>query len=311
MAKKLKFDLTVDATALLQANPTEFFSRLFGMESAVSNYRVVPGVKNKTKLANVLFNEITATAGCDFDAKEATVSALEVDVCALMLNASVCQYDLEQSWLANEMAKGSNSNFEVASFMTYFWEQMANKAHEEFAKLAWQGDADGSTSTYLDLCDGWLKRICGLSPVRATQTNVTSSNVIAEMGEMLTLLPAEVYTSNSSNLQFKVSANIAAAYRIATAATNTTANVTQSLALTYLDIPVVVEYGLPNNTMLLGDKNNFLFVTDLEGDIDSLEIVDFSRTTLDRRIGARADYKAGFYITNAEQIVFYGDCIAS
>jgi hypothetical protein len=209
------------------------------------------------------------------------------------------------------MAKGSNSSFEVASFMTYFWEQMANKAHEEFAKLAWQGDTDGATSTYLDLCDGWLKRLCGLSPIRATQTNITSSNVIAEMGEMLTLLPAEVYTSNSSNLQFKVSANIAAAYRIATASTNTTANVTQSLALTYLDIPIVVEYGLPNDTMLLGDKNNFLFVTDLEGDIDSLEIVDFSKTTLDRRIGARADYKCGFYIVNSEQIVAYMNCTAS
>jgi hypothetical protein len=311
MAKKYKFDLTVDSTALLQANPTEFYSRLFGMESASSNYRVLPGIKNKTKIANVLFAEITQDAACDFTATNSTVSALEIDVCALMLNTSVCQYELEQSWLADEMAKGSNSNFEVASFMSYFWEQMANKAHEEFAKLAWQGDADGSTSTYLDLCDGWLKRLCGLSPIRATQTTITSSNVIAEMGEVLGLAPDEVITSAGANLQFKVSANVATAYRIATASTNTINNVTQGLGLTYLDIPIVVEYGLPSNTMILSDKNNFIFATDLEGDIDSLEVVDFSKTTLDRRIGARADYKAGFYITNSEQIVFYGDCTAS
>ena len=312
MAKKdLRFDLTVDSTALLQANPTEFYARLFGMESASSNYRVLPGVKNKTKIANVLFAELTQAADCDFSATNSTVSALEVDVCPLMLNTSLCQYELEQSWLADQMAKGSNSDFTVASFMTYFWEQMANKAHEEFGKLIWQGDTDGSTSTYLDLCDGWLKRLCGLSPIRATQTTVTSSNVIAEMSECLTLLPDEVITSANSNLQFKVSANIATAYRIATASTNTINNVTQSLGMTYLDIPIVVEYGLPANTMLLADKNNFIFVTDLEGDIDSLEIVDFSKTTLDRRIGARADYKLGAYIVNDEQIVFYGDCTAS
>jgi hypothetical protein len=311
MAKKYKFDLTVDSTALLQANPTEFYSRLFGMESASSNYRVLPGIKNKTKIANVLFDEITQDAACDFTATNSTVSALEIDVCALMLNTSVCQYELEQSWLADEMAKGSNSNFEVASFMSYFWEQMANKAHEEFAKLAWQGDVDGATSTYLDLCDGWLKRLCGLTPIRATQTTITSSNVISEMGEVLGLAPDEVITSAGANLQFKVSANVATAYRIATASNNTINSVTQSLGLTYLDIPVVVEYGLPANTMILSDKNNFIFATDLEGDIDSLEVVDFSKTTLDRRIGARADYKAGFYITNAEQIVFYGDCTAS
>ena len=311
MAKKYRFDLTVDSTALLQANPTEFYARLFGMESASSNYRVLPGVKNKTKIANVLFAEITQAADCDFTATNSTVSAIEVDVCALMLNTSVCQYELEQSWLADQMAKGSNSDFTVASFMTYFWEQMSNKAHEEFAVLAWQGDTAGATSTYLDLCDGWLKRICGLSPIRATQTTIDTSNVIAEMGECLQLLPSEVISGAGSNLQFKVSQNIATAYRIATASTNTINNVTKDLGLTYLDIPIVVEYGLPDNTMFLADKNNFIFVTDLEGDIDSLEVVDFSKTTLDRRIGARADYKAGFYITNSEQIVFYGDCTAS
>ena len=98
------------------------------------------------------------------------------------------------------MTKGSNSDFTVASFMAYFWEQFSNKAHEEYAVLMWQGDGAGSTSTYLDLCDGWLKRICGLAPIRATQTTVTSSNVIAEMGEMLTLLPDEVHAS--AGLQF-------------------------------------------------------------------------------------------------------------
>ena len=311
MAKKYKFDITVDSTALLQANPSEFYSRLFGMENAADNYRVLTNVKNKTKIANVLFAEVTQAAGCTFAATDSDLSALEVDVCALMINTSVCQYDLESSYLADQMKAGSNSDFSVPSFMAYFWEQMANKAHEELAVLRWQGDTAGATSTYLDLCDGWLKRLCGLSPIRATNTTVTSSNVIAEMGEVLGLLPNEVLTNIGSNIQFKVSPDIAVAYRIATAATNTINNVTQSLGLTFLDIPISVEYGLPANTMLLGDKNNFIMATDLEGDIDSLEIVDFSKTTLDRVIGARADYKAGFYITNSEQIVFYGDCTAS
>jgi len=308
MAKKYKFDLTVDSSALLQANPTEFYSRLFGMESASANYRMLTGIKNKTKIANVLFDQLTQDSACTFTPTDSTVSALTVDVCPLMINTSVCQFQLESSWLADEMTKGSNSDFTVASFMAYFWNEMANKAHEELAILMWQGDSAGSTSTYLDLCDGWLKRICGLAPIRATQTTVTTTNVIAEMGECLQLLPKEV---NRNVVQFKVSQNIADVYRIATASTNTVSNVTEALALTYLGIEIVVEYGLPDNTMFLADKNNFVYATDLEGDMDSLEIVDFSKTTLDRVIGARADYKTGFYITNAEQIVFYGDCTAS
>jgi len=308
MAKKYKFDLTVDSTALLQANPTEFYARLYGMENAAGSYRVLAGVKNKTKIANVLFAQLTQAADCDFSPSNSTVLAIDIDVCPLSIQTSVCQYQLEQTWLADQMAKGSNSDFTVASFMSYFWEQMANKAHEELAKLMWQGDTD-SNDTLLDKCDGWLKRLCGLNGVvRASGGAITASTVVDDLGEMLGLLPAEVPTTS---VRFKVSQNVATAYRIATASANTINYTTTALNLTYLDIPIDVEFGLPTDTVLLSDPNNFIYALDAEGDIDSLQVVDFSKTTLDRTIGARADYKVGFYITNPTQIVAWVDCVAS
>ena len=308
MAKKYKFDLTVDSTALLQANPIEFYARLYGMENAAGSYRVLAGVKNKTKIANVLFSQLTQAADCAFNPTDSTVSAIEIDVCPLSVQTSVCQYQLEQTWLADQMAKGSNSDFTVASFMAYFYEQMANKAHEELAKLMWQGDTD-SEDTLLDKCDGWLKRLCGLNGViRAAGGSVTASTVVDDLGDVLALLPNEVPTTS---VRFKVSQNVATAYRIATASANTINYTTAALNLTFLDIPMDVEYGLPNDTILLSDPNNFIYALDAEGDIDSLQIVDFSKTTLDRTIGARADYKVGFFITNPTQIVFWGACVAS
>jgi hypothetical protein len=307
MAKKLKFDLTVDASALLQANPSEYFSVLYGMENAVTNYRVLPGIKNKTKIATVLFDNVIAESGCDFNAVNADLSAVEIDVCALTSQASVCQFDLEQSWLALEMAKGSNSDFSVASFMNFFYSQMAKKGHQELAQLMWKGDT-GSGTPALALCDGWLLRLCTagdfLTPA-GTYAAITSSNVLAKMGATLTAATAEMLV-NPAQMQFKVSPDVAASYRIATASYNTTANVTAALALTYLDIAIVVEYGLPASTIILSDYTNFIYALDAEGDQDNLQIVDFSKTTLDRRIGARADFKAGFYVVNTPQVVWYG-----
>lgn len=308
MAKKYKFDLTVDASALLQANPSEYYSLLYGMENAVTNYRVLPGIKNKTKVATVVFDKVLAEAGCDFTAVDGTVSAVEVDVCALTSQASVCQYDLEQSWLALEMAKGSNSDFSVASFMNFFWSQMAKKAHQELALLMWQGNTLSATPA-LSLCDGWLKRLCatgdyinGAVPVGGFNAgNILDDGFAVALG-----LATSDMLVNPANMQFKVSPDVAAYYRMATAANNTITNVTTGLALTYLDIPVVVEYGLPANTIILSDYTNFLYVLDAEGDVDNLQIVDFSKTTLDRRIGARADFKAGFYTVNDAQIVWVG-----
>jgi hypothetical protein len=305
MAKKYKFDLTVDASALLQANPSEYYSILYGMENAVTNYRVLPGIKNKTKIATVVFDRVLQESGCDFNAVDGTVSAVEIDVCALTSQASVCQFDLEQSWLALEMAKGSNSDFSVASFMNFFWGQMAKKGHEELAQIMWRGDTLGEGQ--LALCDGWLKRLCQDGDyINAGNGAITSSNVLTAFADVLTDATPEMLV-NPANMQFKVSANVAAAYRIATAANNTTTNVTTGLSLTYLDIPVVVEYGLPSNMIILSDYTNFIYALDAEGDQDNLQIVDFSRTTLDRRIGARADFKAGFYVVNTTQIVVWGD----
>jgi hypothetical protein len=307
MAKKYKFDLTVDASALLQANPSEYYSILYGMENAVSNYRVLPGIKNKTKIATVVFDKVLAEAECDFTAQNGEVSAVEIDVCALTSQASVCQYDLEQSWLALEMAKGSNSDFSVASFMNFFWAQMAKKGHQELAQLMWRGDTASATPA-LALCDGWLLRLCTaddyITPA-GTYAAITSSNVLAKMGATLAAATNEMLV-NPANMQFKVSPDVAANYRIATASTNTITNVTTGLALTYLDIPVVVEYGLPASTIILSDYTNFIYALDAEGDQDNLQIVDFSKTTLDRRIGARADFKAGFYVVNTTQVVWYG-----
>jgi hypothetical protein len=305
MAKKYKFDLTVDASALLQANPSEYYSILYGMENAVSNYRVLPGIKAKTKIATVVFDRVLAEAGCDFSAQDGTVSAVEIDVCALTSQASVCQYDLEQSWLALEMAKGSNSDFSVASFMNFFWGQMAKKGHQELAQIMWQGDTE--VVGQLNLCDGWLKRLCAAGDyISAGTAAIDSTTVLASFGTVLNDATPEMLV-NPANMQFKVSPDVAAAYRIATASTNNVTNVTVGLSLTYLDIPVVVEYGLPTSTIILSDYTNFIYALDAEGDQDNLQIVDFSKTTLDRRIGARADFKAGFYVVNTTQVVVWGD----
>ncbi len=102
------------------------------------------------------------------------------------------------------------------------------------------------------MCDGWLKRLCttgnyinGTVPVGG----FTSANILTNgFAQALGLATPEMLV-NPANMQFKVSADVAAYYRIATASQNNVTNVTEGLALTYLDIPVVVEYGLPANTI--------------------------------------------------------------
>ena len=53
--RKLKFDLQVDPTALLAANPEAFYSAAYLTSDVPNNFRTLPGVKYQTKLGTVVF----------------------------------------------------------------------------------------------------------------------------------------------------------------------------------------------------------------------------------------------------------------
>jgi hypothetical protein len=103
--RKLKFDLQVDPTALLAANPEAFYSKAYLSEDTADNYRALPGIKYKTKLASVTFGQILQASSCAFAAPTDDLDAKEIDVCALSAMAQICQFDLEQSFLSLQMSK--------------------------------------------------------------------------------------------------------------------------------------------------------------------------------------------------------------
>ncbi len=154
--RKLKFDLQVDPTALLAANPEAFYSKAYLSEDTADNYRALPGIKYKTKLATVTFGNILQPSSCSFSAPNDDLDAKEIDVCALSAMAQICQFDLEQSFLALQMSKGSNGDFSVASFMSFYWGEMANKINGDIELIRWQGDTTSLNPT-LALCDGYEK----------------------------------------------------------------------------------------------------------------------------------------------------------
>jgi len=51
------------------------------------------------------------------------------------------------------MAAGSNGSFEVASFMSYYWETMSMQIGEDVELLRWQGDTDSVMHCFLYAMD--------------------------------------------------------------------------------------------------------------------------------------------------------------
>ena len=307
MMRNLKFDLDVDTNALLCPNPDEFYSKAYLTEDIADNYRTLPGIKSATKLANVTFGNLLAASNCNFTAPTDNLDAVDIDVCALSAMTQICQFDLEQSFLALQMSQGSNGDFTVASFMSYYWTEMANRIGNDLELIRWQGDTT-SEDPVLSLCDGYMKKLCADAEVIGLYTDaITSTNVLARMTTVLQSAPAAVQALRG-DLRLFVSSDVFVNYQIAAASGNTLTFVTAPLAPTFLGIKIVLASGAPANTMVLALKTDLIYAFDAEGDAKALKAVNLSDSVAEPYIRTRANLKAGFHYTNPSQIVVYNEC---
>lgn len=313
MARKLKFDLNVETNALLCPNPNEFYSKAYISEDIVGNYRTLPGIKYKTKIANVLFDaELLKASGCSWDSGTDPLNAVDIDVCAISAMAQICRFDIEQSFISAWMAKGSSAAFDVNAFMSYYWDEMSNRIAGDIELIRWQGNAAGSTNTAKDLCDGYEIQLCAdPDVVQIVATTVTASNVIAEMNKLyVALTPA--LQGKRKDLRFYVSSNVFAAFLQATYAYSN-ANIPSidgGLQATWLGIKIVTAEGMSNNTMVLTHKDNLIYAFDGDNDAKVLKAVNLEESVAEPLLRTRADIKIGFHYVNPTEIVFYsaGPC---
>ncbi len=221
--------------------------------------------------------------------------------------SKLSDFDLEQSFLALQMAKGSNGDFTVASFMSYYWNEMAMTIGQDIELLRWQGDTE-SIDPLLSLCNGYLKGLCGDEAVNGLYAGaIDTSNVLDQLSAVLALAPSTI-SRRKADLRFYVSTNVANAYELAAAQGNTLTYVTTPLGLTFLGINVVVCEGMPDNTILLTLKNNLIYSFDAEGDDKALKAVNLSDTVAEPYLRTRANMKVGFHYVNPSEIVLYNVC---
>jgi hypothetical protein len=305
MNKELKFDLSVETNALLCPNPIEFYSKAYITENIVDNFRTLPGIKSATKLANQTFTNVLTGSTCDFGTNTSSLNAIDVDVCAVSALAELCQFDLEASFVSLQMAQGSNGNYQVAEYMSYYWDVMSKEISEEIELIRWTGDLTGATNSFLDLCDGYeviLDNDAAVVDVAATAT--TTANVIDHMTAVVNAMPDSI-KSKRGELRFHVSSDIALKYEIAAALGNTASYITQSLGLSFLGIKVVVNEGMSSNKMVLTRKDNLIYAFDGEGDSKALEAVDLSKSVAEPKLRTRTNMKMGFVIANPTEIVYF------
>jgi hypothetical protein len=308
MKKTFNFDLSVQANALNCPNPSEWYDKAYLAAVDPKYFKVVPGVKDSTKVATTSFPSVLQALDCQFAATSNSLDATTVSVCPLKVNVSICKKDIEDSFVVNEMRAGSQ-NYTVEAFMAYYWETLQKEVSQEISVLMWQGDTAISyytgTTAYLKLCNGYSKKLkADAGVVDVAKSAVTSSNVISILGTVIQAAPAAVKAKNAGG-KFYVASNVALAFRIASALGNTAAFITGEMPLSYAGYEVVEQPGMANDEIVFTRSENLVYAFDGSEDDKNLVAIDQLKTAGIPNILTVALLSLGFEILNPTEIVYF------
>jgi hypothetical protein len=307
LGKNFKFAIT-DNTTYAGKDAVEFFSQALLAGGTKDTFRVIPGVKSKIKLPQYDAGQLIKDAGCSWSpAGEGTLSQKSFEVCDKEFQLELCVTTFEANFLGEYLRPGSNTG-EVAPelFTNYMLEQVKKKIQNDLELAIWQGNATGSTYP-TNICDGLIRKMTADTAVIdcSGTTAVTLSNVIASITNVYGNIPQTILTN--PDLVIYVSTSIYKLYQQAVAAASAEAYYVGAKEPNFLGIPLIWSAGLPANTMVAGVKSNFLLLTDLLDDYESVQVVpQWNVAAVDTlRIAGR--FKFGVdYLVGSELVLFQG-----
>lgn len=272
LGKNFKFAIT-DNTTYAGKDAVDFFSQALLAGGTKDMFRVVPGVKSKIKLPQYDAGELIKDAGCSWSpAGEGTLSQKSFEVCDKEFQLELCVTTFEANFLGEYLRPGSNTG-EVAPelFTNYMLNEVKKKVQNDLELAIWQGNATGATYPQ-NICDGILRKLTAdTTVIDVTATTVSSANVIAEITKVYNAIPQTILTN--PDLVIFVPTSIYRFYQQAIAAASNEAYYVGAKEPNFLGIPLVWSPGLPNNTMVAGVKTNFILLTDLLDDYETIQIV--------------------------------------
>tara|TARA_R100000426_G_scaffold20673_5_gene17780 strand:+ start:890 stop:1813 length:924 start_codon:yes stop_codon:yes gene_type:complete len=270
---------------------------------------IKPNVKFKEVLKKVATDDIVKDATCDYtDTSTITLTERILQPEEFQVNLTLCKKDFVSDWEAISMGYSAFSNL-PENFTDFVLAHVADKVAQRMENNIWDG-TNGTTGQF----DGFKKTLAADSDVvDVTATDVTSANVIAQMGAVADAIPSTVY--GKEDLYIYVASNVYRAYVRALGgfASNVGAAGTDNKGtqwfnggnLTFDGINVVMGKGLPTNIMIAAQKSNLYFGTGLLSDHNEVKVIDMADIDGSQNVRIVMRFTAGIQHGIGSEIVLY------
>lgn len=301
---KLSF---VDNTTFTGIDASGFYAKALLTGKSKEEFKLIPNVKSKIKLAQLNIGNILQDADCSFSSTgEGTLDQKAFEVCPVKINLEYCQRTFEVNYLSELLRPGSN-NAEVmpSSVESFLLEQAALKVSADTEKLVWQGNT--ATASYpLSLCDGLEKQFLADGNVIdvAGTASLTAANIIGELNKVYNAIPNELI--DNVDLRIFLSPAALRAYRQALAAASSEAYYMQNYnELHFLNVRLSEAPGITANRMVAALKSNLLLLTDLMSDFEDVQVLPQKNVTGVPVVRMIGEFKFGVGYIYGSEVVFY------
>jgi len=275
---------------------------------------IMPNVKYKSVVSNLVSASGLADASCDFTATGAvTLTERILEPKSLQVNKQLCKADFRDTFQAIEMGYSAHDVL-PKSFADYLLAHQAEQVAADIESHIWNGDANNSGEF-----NGFMTLLTTDAALPAAQevagTTLTAANIITEMGKVADAIPSRLY--GKEGLRIYVSQNAMRLYVRALGGFGTSglgANGVdnkgtmwyQGGELMFDGIPVVVANGLTADQMLASTKENLFFGTGLLSDQNQVKLIDLADIDGSENVRLIMRMTAGVQYGNVTDIVTYG-----
>ena len=282
---------------------------LSGKTLAENLITIKPNIKFKEVMKKVATTDLVKDATCDFDPTSTlTLTERILQPEEFQVNLQLCKKDFRNDWEAVSMGFSAYDNL-PPSFADFLIAHAADKVAQKMEQNIWNG-----TNANAGEFDGFKTTLLADADVVDVGAGaVTSTNVVAELGKIVDVIPSAIY--GSEDLFIYVSSNIYRAYVRALGgfASNVGAAGTDNKgtqwfnggALTYDGINVVLASGLASNTAVAAQKSNLFFGTGLLNDQNEVKVIDMADIDGSQNVRVVMRCTAGIQHAIGSDIVLY------
>tara|TARA_R100000388_G_C7235288_1_gene157433 strand:- start:465 stop:1388 length:924 start_codon:yes stop_codon:yes gene_type:complete len=271
---------------------------------------VLPNIKHKSVMKVGAFSNLIKNSTCGFDQDSSGLTLTEkvLTVKELQVNLDICTDTLVEDWEAAQM--GFSAFHELPpNFSDFVIARVGAEVASATETAIWSGtDSDGSFAGLKAQIQSDGNRTL------VSATDITSSNVVAEMAKVVDAIPSSIY--GNEDLYIYCASNVFRAYVRALGgfgANGVGANGVENLgntfyqggALSFDGVKLYPTSGMGSNEMIAARSSNLFFGTSLLSDYQEVRTLNMAEIDGSQNYRIIMRYTAGTQIGVGSDIVIY------